>query len=467
MDRPQTWALLVVIGGGLAGVWLIRGGSAPYKPSREAIAAANKLGCQLRRDGLDCAEPVSDPSHPVFQPSFDFPKRRPPRERRPWEQIDFRAEPDRYLRAVMAYVMEGQDPGTWRVQDNLKRRWYHAPWLGPGPLGRESTHGLTRERDSAPGDLADTQTGCRQNWAVGFYNPIGGYTVGRVWRKVGSGGLPDLSALPFEPGAVVAKLIFTQTTEMEAPWLAGAPKIDARIVLDDTPDDRDCPPYPGLGRRRMAELRLVQFDVAIRDPRADPTTGWVFASYVYDGRLPGPSPWRKLRPVGLMWGNDPGLDDKAAAAGQTPTEGRVLYKLGFSRDLGRDGRMNGVIDNPISACTSCHMTAQWPVVAAAHFYDGLVPPDAAAWPVAGCWFRNLRGTQAFGLASPCGDLPPPEKLPQGLTALDYSLQLAAGLENHARFRNPPEPETRGNGQYLPNWIRTDARGLQVFPVTRR
>jgi hypothetical protein len=31
----------------------------------------------------------------------------------------------------------------FRGQDNPTRKWYHAPWLHPGPSGREFTHGLT------------------------------------------------------------------------------------------------------------------------------------------------------------------------------------------------------------------------------------------------------------------------------------------------------------------------------------
>src|SRR3954451_12490106 len=85
------------------------------------------------------------------------------------------------MEAVLAYVLEGQDTATWRVQDNPIRPWFHAPWMGPGGSGREFISGMTRERNSRPGELGPGQAKCRQNWAVSFYNPAGGYTLGRVW----------------------------------------------------------------------------------------------------------------------------------------------------------------------------------------------------------------------------------------------------------------------------------------------
>ncbi len=78
--------------------------------------------------------------------------------------------------------------------------------------------------------------------------------------------------------------------------------------------------------------------------------------------------------------------------------------------LGWAGRLNGPVDNPISSCLSCHAIAQWPVVAP------LVPPrnvepDSAEWMK---WFRNVRAGESFS---------------EGAVSLDYSLQLAVGIQN--------------------------------------
>src|SRR5262249_2829887 len=154
-------------------------------------------------------------------PSFMFPQTFPADERRPWEAIDFRTNPRPYLAEVLHYVLEGQDRQLWRVQDNNVRKWYHAPWLGPTGYGREFIHGLTRERDSVPFELGQKQKKCRQNWAFGIYNPIGGYALGRIWAPVvARTGVPDLSSLPFPNGTVIAKILFTDADTDELELLA-------------------------------------------------------------------------------------------------------------------------------------------------------------------------------------------------------------------------------------------------------
>lgn len=377
---------------------------------------------------LDRMEPVpANWNGKVFIPSYSFPTAMPAVEPRPWEGVDFRADATAYMDAILAYVLEGQDRSTWDVAANPVRQWFHAPWMGPGGNGREFINGLTRERNSRAGELGPLQTACRQNWAVGFYNPLGGFTFGRVWGPVAAGtGKPDLSALPFPMGTVVAKVLYTEATDTEVPLLAGAPEVAANINVRADPAARACP--DNTGRREPGTLRLLQLDVAVRDARAG-ITGWVFGTFVYDGRLAGADPWAKLRPVGLMWGNDPDLSDAEAAQGRKPTESIVLSDFGLQRAFGRGGRMNGPVDNPVSACLSCHMTAQWPNPAA------VTAPTGASWDRAGCWFRNLGPSTPFGAAPSntvaCGSLPSPAP-----TALDFSLQLAVGLRNYAREPQP-------------------------------
>jgi len=372
---------------------------------------------------------------PQFAPSFDFPASAPPAEVLPWQAIDFRSEPARYLQAVLAYVLEGQSLASWRVQDNPVRRWYHMPWMGPGGSGREFINGLTRERDARIGSLGEGQKVCRQNWAVGFYNPAGGHALGRIWGPVRDGsGPPNLSALPFPAGTVVAKLLVTEANPDEVPLLAGGPIFQVNIH-EKTVEGPNCAPAttgspPVPAGRKPATLTLLQLDVAIRDPRLDNTTGWIFGTFVYDGRMPGSDPWKKIAPVGLMWGNDPGLSDSDAEAGKRPTESIVLSMFGFPRPggFGRGHRMNGPVDNPVSACMSCHMTSQWPNPAS------LTPPGGANWDTVKCWFRNLSPSTPFGFApSPnreCG------AMPSGVVSLDYSLQLAVALRNWTALQQP-------------------------------
>ncbi len=389
---------------------------------------------------------------PVFKPNYRFPAKFETIPE-PWAAISFRHEPERYLRTLLHYALEGQDRIHWRLQNNTLRNWYHVPWLGPGANGREFIHGLTRAGDLQPGALGPAQTACRQNWALAFYNQSGGAVLGHIW---GHGKRdPDLSALPFPPGTVAVKLVFTSATANDDPGLAGAPELVANIHADAGPNPNNCAPairpngYPAA--RKPHTLRLIQFDIAVREQRASYKTGWVFGSFRYDGKLPSDNAWEKLVPMGLMWGNDPLVTD----AGEKPRQS-IVFK-GYET-LGRGGRMNGIVDDRASACSSCHMAAQWPSVA---------PMTAPVpWSEARCWFRNVDARYPFGFPpgqkNGCGDPSALEKL----TALDFSLQLTIALRNWSLERLKHRTTARsklGSLKRLANGNLT-ANGLTVVPL---
>lgn len=378
---------------------------------------------------LDGMEPVPKNWRGLsFQPNYAFPTKQLA-DFRPWQSISYRRDPKRYLAAVLAYVLEGQDRQHWRLQANRVRGWYHMPWMGPGPAGREFIHGLTRERDFAPGELGSSQKQCRQNWAVAFFNPAGGYVLGKIWHEAEGGRAPDLAHLPFDAGTVVAKLVFTEATAQDTPLLDGAPELEANIHARANAADAACPDATA-SPRAPRKLRLIQIDLAIKEARANYKTGWVFASFVYDGRKSGDDPWAKLEPIGLMWGNDPFLTDADATVGAKPLESTVLTDIGFGHAFGRGGRMNGLVDERGSACSSCHMAAQWPT--AAH-----MTPPPAQWDEAKCWFRNLDDRYPFGLEPgakhKCADLPSTS----AMVPLDFSLQLAIALRNWSMAHTKP------------------------------
>jgi hypothetical protein len=217
-------------------------------------------------------------------------------------------------------------------------------------------------------------------------------------------------------------------------------------------------------------MRLLQFDIAVRDSRADATTGSVFGTFVFDGRLPGQDAWRKLQPVGLMWGNDPELTDANVAAGQRPSQGVVLADFGLGRGFGRGARMNGPVDNPVSSCLSCHMAAQWPNPAS------MTPSGGNNWEIVGCWFGNLGPGTPFGRepapGTGCGAIPSNPRL----VSLDYSLQLAVGRRNWEAMRRLPSipaPSPAMDlvsrrvmmlGQSEPDTLRVE--GVQSLPISR-
>ncbi|NHZ83239.1 hypothetical protein F2P44_28785 [Massilia sp. CCM 8695] len=334
---------------------------------------------------------------PVFKLSQDYPATLP-QDPLPWQAIDPTREPERYARTVYNYVLEGNIQADWDVRNNKVRRWYHAPWMHYGDTGREFIRGLTRERTSpAPGsagkgELGPAQTRCFQNWAVGFYNPPGGYQVGKVWAKPDN---PDAVLSQFPNGTVIAKLLFTTAPDDELPYLKNAVEWQANVHVFS---GVTCP--SGALVRRPQTVRLLQVDIAIKDARAA-ETGWVFATLSYNGNAAGATPWERMQLVGVMWGNDIAKNQQ------------WINKMnGTPQHLGAGGRLNGPVDNPRSSCISCHATAQTPS------RSPMIAPSQADAPR---WFANYPGNRAFDA---------------GATATDYSLQIAMGIQNLNRSKTP-------------------------------
>jgi len=405
---------------------------------------------------------------PTFTLRQDYPSVLPTPESYPWKQFNPQSSSEslQYLRSVLQYVLEGNIEVDWQVEQNHLHDWYHAPWMHHVDFGREFVHGLTRERDwpltatPDPAHPGPRPTAGTQNWAVSVYNAPGGYIIGQVWQ--GKGG-PNPKAALFPDGTVAAKLIFTQATVDELPFLSGAPEWDANLhrlwvrtqtpstptptpaqtatptptstpapapapcVATPTPTPTTTPPVPPTPRplrnfpnnpRTVQTVRLIQVDVAVRDCRVDHTTGWVFGTFIYQADAPGATAWERLVPVGLMWGNDPGVDPTMVATGTKLKETFINpATTPLALPLGWAGRLAGPIDNPLSSCLSCHSTAQYP-------YDSArsIPPTGTPYKPAP-WFTN----------HPAG-----EPFDAGRNSLDYSLQLAVGMRSFD-LANLPAP----------------------------
>ena len=104
------------------------------------------------------------------------------------------------------------------------------------------------------------------------------------------------------------------------------------------------------------KLRLLQLDVAVKDPRANSTTGWVFGTFQYEkAASTSANWWDHLVPVGLMWGSDV----TSLKANKPTTQEWINSDRGQKLHLGRkDQVLNGPIDNPLGSCTACHGFAQ-------------------------------------------------------------------------------------------------------------
>jgi uncharacterized membrane protein YphA (DoxX/SURF4 family) len=337
---------------------------------------------------------------PIFQLSQDYPTSISKDDNMPWLEIDYKKDPLTYLMTVYRYVIEGNVEANWVLQNNQTRKWYHAPWMhyrfvGDMDMGREPIHGLTRERDSRPYELSDQQATIYQNWAIGFYNPRGGYTVGQVWKDENN---PDPTKAIFTDGSVSAKIVFTEADSTEVPYLNGSPEFDCLI-------------YKKAGDptvRKLKKLHLLQVDIAVKDPRAKEGSGWIMGTFFYQGTIQNENPWLRVLPVGLAWGNDPGITPQNVKS--TPLkdcyvnpEALKISKLGWA------GRVNGLIDNPQSSCISCHGSATSPLL------GGGAPDEGMSLAERMHWFRKTASKNNTYF--------------DNTTSLDYSLQLAFGIQN--------------------------------------
>ncbi|RDS81680.1 hypothetical protein DWU98_10685 [Dyella monticola] len=319
-----------------------------------------------------------------------------------------------YMEAVKKYCLEGNVENDWDVQKNPIRHWYHAPWQHYGPLGREGIHGLTKEAQIQKQQLAPTQSATGQTFAVGIYNDIGGYTFGEVWKDPQNPD-PSYTSQPnsFHNGTVVCKALFADIDVSQVPFLV-QPVLWKAYVTDSF----------ASANREIKEVALIQMDFAVRDTRM-PGTGWIFGTFQYNGNMTHKPSWDNLVPVGVMWGNDPentGNDHtnpKPSITKINPTILESAINPNTSElpptHLGWNGRLNGPVDNPVSSCLSCHMTAESPQLAPMNptfqAPDKVPPVGSKEWMR---WFQNIDAGVPF---SP------------GALSTDFSLQLAGGIAN--------------------------------------
>src|SRR3954453_11731016 len=402
--------------------------------------------------------PPSGYGGPVYKLSQDYPSRLPPTEDYPWLKIPFRnggpVDPAAYLKTLLDYGLEGNVPIDFYVERNTPRRWYSMPWMDwntevaadwPGTDGREFVHGLTHEFDTEGNTFAESQAEFVDTWAQAYVNDRYAFGVGQVWCHPDD---PQPSALNPNPaalnsmanGSYVIKLLFSTVTEAELPTVKGAYEWAADIYANRSPRYRNEGP-PSRYERRLGTVRLIQVDLQVRDDRSP--TGWLLGTYGYDGRKPGATPWERMVPLGLQWGNDPAVPFAESSAGpngpfdfgkfkeqwinEQAYEELATPPLNFNH-LGFGGRLAGPVDNPKSSCMGCHMTAGFPMVPLLPEFSpnaAVLRLDAQARPQTSpdfrmLWFGNVPGGVVFSDAQ--------------LYSADYSLQLAMGLTNFASLR---------------------------------
>lgn len=352
--------------------------------------------------------PTGAYSGPIFKLSDDYP-RQPVDDKanQPWRTAKFdpmfnpATSQDKktklakeYAELVLDYVLTGNinQPGQadFDVCKNPVRPWFHIPFQTYDALsGREFVHGLTREAPVTFSIKSGTGSASTTMWAVAIYNPTAAYTLGTIWQKDGTAKVPTAN-ISFDEGAVIGKPLFNTATLEQLPVLANMPIWNANIsdpsfcacVAKDgaqctlVEQSQQCP----RNFAKWNDVKLLQFDISIRDHRAQ-GTGWVYGTFVADGRRKAKvkDAWRRMSLLGLMWGND------------TPPPGQLAYnypadprKNGFKEEvifwdtadelnsfggtgtmqrmghLGSNYRLNGPADNANSSCLSCHGSASVP-----------------------------------------------------------------------------------------------------------
>jgi hypothetical protein len=167
---------------------------------------------------------------------------------------------------------------------------------------------LTGERASRPFELSATQTQSYHNYAVGFYNDKGGYTIGQFWKDPAA---PNTKGVNFPEGTVSFKLLFTTAPASTAPFLAHSPEWVADINRSQN-----------VAAIAATKVRLLQIDIAVKDARSS-CGGWIFGTFHYDDAIVGKTPWEKVRALTLLWGDDPTLTETLARGGAKPKESWV------------------------------------------------------------------------------------------------------------------------------------------------
>ena len=350
------------------------------------------------------------------------------------------------LKNFLAPTMTGMinTPNDW---DPAANTWYGMLWQGAGSpgatgktdpnSGQEAILGAFSGQVIKQATFADSGlTVDMQNHTVIYYDPVAGTMLNRLWANPFA---PNRKAVSFPEGAMVVKAAGVTPTPDQWPVLQDSAIWN--VYRPPVPDPNNPVPNP---QPAVLPLRVLQFDIIVKDSVASPQTGWVFVTYVYDKAAAGETPWDRLVPLGAMWGNDPAF---ATNANGTDPKGGPLQETWINpaapayakSSLGWGGRLSGPIDVaerhnvlltdgtrvPVmatSSCLSCHGTAQYP------FTSNLYPSPNKAFPPEGItfpmyvpgspmwtrWFQNRPGSL-------------PQNNDAGSFALDYDMLIMFAL----------------------------------------
>lgn len=341
----------------------------------------------------------------TFVISVNYPKEQPKKADYPWDKIDFTRKPEDWSKAVLAYCLEGNVEADFRLNKNEVRPWYHVPNLTHGRMGRDFLHGLIPARTSLPKELHPNQTRKVRNFSVEFYNDLGGFTVGQVYCNPSN---PDEAAAVFPEGTVFFRLVFTAADTSLVPYLKNTLTWQAFVNANISDP---------AGNRTTTALNLAQIDVAVKTVSEKSPTGWVMATYVYNGNLDGETWKDRIMTSGVQWGNDPYVTDSSFITGKKrPEQGWVNPAVMNSAEpensilqsLGWGGRVRGLTDDARTSLLSSQMPVGWPPV------ENMIAPGDISQDSMLFWFRNVPFDKNFA---------------SGSRPVDMAYELALGIRN--------------------------------------
>lgn len=337
-----------------------------------------------------------------------------------------------------------EKPSAWNA---AQRGWYDMPWQAEGSAtgGREAILGSFAGQILPAGAFTGLDVPL-QNHTVVYYDALSATMLKRLWANPFN---PDRKSVVFPEGAMVIKAAAVTVTPEQWPVLKDAAVWNVwRPTVADTLKASQNPAQTAgqVPAPTLLPLRVLQFDIIVKDRVASPQTGWVFTTFVYKYDAPGTGTWDKLVPLGAQWGNDPQLALSPSGAAQggkaMPLQENWINPQApnFSREmLGWGGRLSGPIDvakrhNVIftdgevrkvqrsSACLSCHGTAQYPFITNLYPSPNRVfPPDGSPFLLYtpgskewAQWYQNRPGNE-------------PQNKHAGTIALDYDMLIMLAL----------------------------------------
>jgi hypothetical protein len=226
-------------------------------------------------------------------------------------------------------------------------------------------------------DISTLQKDFVDTWSGAYLNDRAAFGVGQVYcnpddPKPGALNPDPMGRNNFANGSYIIKLLFSTVTEAQLPIVKGALTWQGHVFVNDDPTWRNKGPISRF-ERALGPIRLIQIDVSVRDDRS--TTGWLLGTFGYDGTSTGDTPWKRMVPLGLHWGNNPKVTYAETCAGPdgpcsfgkfteqwlNEDAARNLRKppLNFNH-LGYGGRLAGPVDNAKASCLGCHQTAGFP-----------------------------------------------------------------------------------------------------------